>query len=312
MQWNQIKTLFIICFLVLDVYLLFQYFNKQKEDDLSVQDRPDPTIEEQLARENIKVSNLPDQDYNESYITVRQQVLDEAEKKQLSALPNQKNTAIDDKFILSVFDKPVSIPKDAKDSELTALVSKHIIHADEYEFWTWDKKLNVLVFFQQKNDRPVYFNQNGMILVFLNENNEMTGYTQTMLAKPEQSKADNKKLIKPIKAVETLYKSNQLNSGSEITKADLVFYTRVPLRNGVQVFVPTWKLAVTDKDEKKSFFVNAIEGFIIQSDETRFMTNTIEEDIDRIQNTEFDSKLKERIIQMLNDRLELINRGEDS
>ncbi|WLV24668.1 two-component system regulatory protein YycI [Aciduricibacillus chroicocephali] len=312
MQWNQIKTLFIICFLVLDVYLLYQYFNKQKEDDLSVQDRPDSTIEEQLARENIKVGDLPDQEYKESFIRVRQHALSESESKQLKDLPNQQSIAIDGKFILSIFDKPIALPKGVKNDEIDNIIGNNIIHPDEYEFWTWDKKLNVLVFFQKKMDRPVYFNQNGMILVFLNDKNEITSYTQTMLAKPDDTNNEAEKLIKPVKAVETLYKSNQLSSGSEIKRADLVFYTRVPLRNGVQVFVPTWKLAVNDKDGSKNFFVNAIEGYVIQSDETLFMKNTIEEDIDRIEKTEFDGKLKERLLQTLKERLELINRGEKS
>jgi len=312
MQWNQIKTLFLICFLVLDVYLLFQYFNKQKEDNLSVQDTPDRSIEELLAQENIKIGDLPDKEYNESYITVRQQTLSDEDKKKLEALPNQDSVAIDHKFILSAFEKPVPIPEDAKDEEISSIISKNIMNPDQYEFRTWDKKLNVLILFQKKNERPVYFNQNGMILIFLNDKNEMTGYTQTMLSKPEKTKTDKKTLIKPIKAVELLYKSNQLNSGSEIKSADLVFYTRIPLRNGLQVFVPTWKIAVNDKDEKRNYFVNAIEGFIIQSDETLFMKNTVEEDISRIQKSEFNSKLRGQLLQMLRERQDLINRGEDS
>lgn len=312
MQWNQIKTLFIICFLVLDVYLLYQYFNKQREDDLSVQDSPDSSIEGQLARENIKIGNLPDKEYKESFIRVKQHVLSDSENKQLKDLPNQESFAIDGKFILSNFDKPIALPKGAKGDDIATLISNNIIHSDEYEYWTWDKKLNVLIFFQKKMDRPIYFNQNGMILVFLNDKNEITSYTQTMLAKPDETNSEDEKLIKPIKAVETLYKSNQLNSGSEIKHAALVFYTRVPLKNGVQVFVPTWKLAVNDKDEKKTFFVNAIEGYVIQSDETLFMKNTLEEDIKRIEEKEFDSKLKEKLLQTLKQRLELINRGENS
>jgi len=312
MQWNQIKTLFLVCFLVLDVYLLFQFFNKQKEDNISVQDTPDRSIEEQLVQENIKIGDLPDQEYNESYITVRQQTLGEEEKKQLEDLTNQDSIAIDNKFILSVFEKPVPIPENAKDEEISSIIEKNIMYPDDYKFKSWDKELNVLILFQKKNDRPVYFNQNGMILIFLNDKNEMTGYTQTMLSKPEKTKTDKKSLIKPIKAVELLYKSNQLNSGSEIKSADLVFYTRIPLRNGLQVFVPTWKIAVTDKDEKKNYFVNAIEGFIIQSDETLFMKNTIEEDINRIQRADLNSKLQSQLLQMLNERLDLVNRGESS
>jgi len=308
MHWGQIKTLFIACFLILDIYLLFQFIDKQRDADLRVLESQDTSVEEQFATENIKVADLPDEEYNETYITVRQKVLNEDDKKDLSRLGNQKSTAVDNKFILSAFNKPVPVPEDAKHEEIGDLVKRNIIHAEEYDLWKWDKQLNVLILFQKKNDRPVYFNQNGLILVFLNNKNEMEGYTQTILSKPEKTKSDKKKLIKPIKAVETLYKSNQLNSGDEVKKADLVFYTRVPLRNGVQVFVPTWKIAV---NHDKSFFVNAIEGFAIQSDETLFIKSTIQEDIDRLQRSDLNGSLKSKMLALLNQRLNIINRGED-
>src|SRR5699024_12369246 len=123
----------------------------------------------------------------------------------------------------------------------------------------------------EKAERPIYFNQNGMILVFLNDDNEMIFYTQTMLGEAEP-RAEKKTLIKPIKAIETLYKANELKAGDEITKVDIGFNTRVPLENGIQVFVRIWKVSI---DDEKVYFVNAIEGFVFSGDDNKILTNMI-------------------------------------
>lgn len=311
MEWSKIKTLFILCFLVLDVYLLFQFMNKQKEADLRVQSRSDASIEEQLAMENIKVAKLPDKEYTESYMTIRQRTFNNEDREKLGSLNGQQSRIIEDKLIFSSFNKPIPLPQNGEAKDIESLVKKHVIHPGEYKLWTWDKKLNVLLLFQKKNDRPVYFNQNGMILVYLNEKNEMIGYAQTMLGKQEKTKSEEKTLIKPMKAVEILYKSNQLRSGDEIKKADLVFYTRVPLRNGVQVFVPTWKIVVKHEKETKSFFVNAIEEFVIPSDETLFLKSVTEENIKKLQKTEMVSGLKDQMIIRQEQLLDKINQEEN-
>jgi len=306
MQWSQIKTLFILCFLVLDVYLLFQFFDKQSEADIGVLERQDSPIEEQLEAENIKVPKLPEDVPDESFLSVKPKTFTEDELKKLEDFKNQEAIVINSNFILSEFKDPVALPSGGTNDKIEALVKKSILFSEEYKFWNWNEDMNVLIFFQEKAERPIFFNQNGMILVFLNDDNEMIFYIQTMLGKAEP-RAEKKTLIKPIKAIETLYKANELKAGDEITKVDIGFHTRVPLENGIQVFVPTWKVSVNDE---KEYFVNAIEGFVFSGDEDKFLTDVITTDIESINQLKDQKELKESILNQLEQRLEAINRGE--
>src|SRR5699024_9741688 len=123
-----------------------------------------------------------------------------------------------------------------------------------------------------------------------------------------QPRAGKKTLIKPIKAIETLYKANELRSGDEITRVDIGFHTRVPLANGVQVFVPTWKVQVNNEQD---YFVNAIEGFVFSGDENEFIGDVLTADMENVRKLKDNVQLKDKMLKQLESRLEGFNRGEE-
>ena len=308
MQWGQIKTLFILCFLILNVYLFYQFIDKQNESDLRVKEAPDSSIEAKLKNENIKVGELPQEEKRESFISVKQRTLTDDDKKEIDDLKNQTTMILDDKQILSTFDKPIGISDDAKEDTVATTVKQNVWKGDEYSLWDWNKDINMLVFFQKKKDQPVFFNQSGVLLVFLNDKNEIVSYTQTILGEADDEDSEKKDLIKSIKAVETLYKANELKSGDEITKADIGFYTRLPFENGVQVFVPTWKITVNDE---RHYFVNALEGYAIPSNEAEFLTNTLNSILEKLEELDDDHKQRDTFIKLINDRLTAIEKGQE-
>lgn len=306
MQWGQIKTLFILSFLILNVYLFIQFLEKQKEADLGILESEESTIEEQLENENISIKSLPDELAKEPFISVRQKKFTEDEQKELDGFSDQKTVVIDQNVIVSLFNKPVPISKDESAETIESFVKESFIYPEAYEFWDWNKDLNILIFFQKENERPIYYNQNGMILIFLNEDDEMVFYTQTMLDDAE-SRQDKSSLIKPITAVEKLFNENELQYGDKVTTVNIGFHTRTPLTNGVQVFVPAWKVTVNDE---RDYFVNAIEGWVFSGDEIKFLEESIQLDIERIESISRPKSIKEKILELLNEKLATISRGE--
>lgn len=305
MQWSQIKTVFILGFLILNVYLLIQFLDKQNQEDLSLLEREQSTIEEKLKNENITISqSMSDEEEREPYLSVRQKKLDEDDMEKLDALSNQKIAVINQNFIFSIFEKPVKIPNEELEV-IDGFVKNRFIYPEEYELWHWNKEINVLIFFQEENGRPIYFNQSGIILAFLNDDNELIYYTQTLLGEAD-SRQDKMKLFKRLDAIEALYNANELRPRDDITAVEIGFHTRVPSAEGVQVFVPAWKVTVNDE---RNYFVNAIEGFIFSSNEFKFLKESIEFSIERVQTIE-DEEFKKDTLQLLKDKLEIINRGE--
>lgn len=303
MHWNQIKTLLILSFLILNVYLFVGFMEKKQEQDIGVLEQDESSIEEILKAESIKVKNLPEKEYEETFITVTQR---EFSEKELVVWKNQEPFLINDYFIASKVAKPVSVP-DKVDKEVMNELLKGLVYApEEYNFWSWNEELDVLVFFQNKLERPVYYNQNGLVLLFLDEDNQITYYLQTMLGDTETS-SERRQLIKPIQAIEILYGANDLQSNDEIESVNIGFHTRVPLESGVQVFAPIWKVNVNDK---KNFFVNAIEGFTFSTKEEDFLLETIDASVQRINSSKQNNKVIESILSDLEKRVEDLHKGE--
>lgn len=304
MQWRQIKTLFILSFLILDIYLLIQFLDKQDQENVGILEQDEIAIEHRLEDENITIPDLPDEESNEPFISVRQKVFTDDEIKLLNRFSNQEKALVNN-FIVSIFDKPIKIPNNETEEGIEAIVKSSVIFPEQYSFWDWNQELNVLIFFQEKIGRPVFFNQNGVILVFLNDENEIEFYTQTVLGDADK-REDEKELITPIKAIEALYDANELRAGDDVTNVEIGFHTRVPLENGVQVFVPAWKVTV---NEENNYFVNAIEGWVFSGDEINFLEESIMHDIERVQSMEDHEGFKQRVLTLLNEKLDVLNRG---
>lgn len=300
MQWSQIKTIFILCFIALNIYLVIQYVEKREQIGANILEREESTIEDQLKDDNIKYGELPEVDLEESFISVEQKEFSDEEIIELGQLKNQRTSVVINKrLIISQFDKPIAIAENQSKEKIQELFEKTFLYSDEYMFWNWNREMNVLMFFQKELNRPVYFNQSGLVLVFLDENDETLFYAQTMLGEGE-SRRDHQSLIRPIDAIETLYDNHELFQDDEITKAEIGFHTRVPLDDGIQVFVPTWKITV---NHERRYFVNALEGFVFASNERLFIQEVIETIKERVEKLEDDEILKENVLSFLRGKL---------
>ncbi|MCJ0931549.1 two-component system regulatory protein YycI [Virgibacillus halodenitrificans] len=309
MQWNQIKTLFILCFLILDVYLLMQFMEKQERADVGVLTSQEETsFESKLEQEDITISDNEVEIEKDSYISVLRREYSDKELSQLADLDKQYVEVIDKNLIVSKFEEPIAIPDKAQSADISKLVKSHIIHPEDFTFWGWNKDRNALLFFQEKENRPIYFNENGMLLVYLNKDNEMEYYTQTMLGEAEEQ-GDLRTLTKPMKAIEILYNANELYAEDNITNTEIGYHTRIPLANGKQVFAPTYKITVNDE---RNYFINAIEGHIFASNDTEFIGDAIQSTLSKIKKLEDEVEWKDSILQLLNQKLQVEgSRGEE-
>lgn len=304
MQWSQIKTLFILCFLILDVYLLLQFVGKQQETDHDVLEKEvETTIQDNLDAENIKITaDLPGENMKGTYISVQQKTFTEEEISKVKAVKDQDTAVIDKALIVSRLKKPIPLAIDASEEEIEAIVKKNlaIISPESYQLWNWNKDHHVLVFFQEKNERSIYFNQNAMLMVFINGKNEISSYAQTLLGE-KKSQNSKESLIKPIKAISALYQKNELNADEKITKVDIGYHTRIPVEDGTQIFAPTWRITV---DNERTYFVNAIEGLINSGNDVAFLASTMSTLIDKVNKIDDNQDLKEYFSNLLNKRIE--------
>ncbi|MBP2078641.1 two-component system regulatory protein YycI [Oceanobacillus polygoni] len=308
MQWGHIKTLFILSFLILNIYLLIQFVDRQQDsEDRDVLDNKESSLEEQLESENI---TLPAMEYDvteSNYISVSQKTFTTEEQSMLNSMDNLTAAVIDNEFIIAQLREPIPIPVNTTPSRIADLLAPYVAYSEEYEFWDWNEEYRVLIFSQLKEGRPVYLNGSAIILAYLNRNNEITHYTQMMLG--ESSKQGTTQTVNPpIQAIATLFYRNNLVQDDEVTEEpSLGYLSRIVSEEGSHVFAPTWKVTVNGS---RNYFVNAIEGLVYAGTDAKFLEETIKDNIKRIEGLPEESEIKEAALRSLERRLEIGNRSE--
>lgn len=303
MQWGHIKTVFILSFLILNIYLIGAFIDRQQE--VGYLENQELTIEDQLASEDISYDNL-DVDITEAtYISVVQRTLSEAELERLDEMDGQDIAVFNNNHIIATLEEPIEIQENTAPEAIETLLQGNVLYGEEYEYWGKNEELNILIFFQTKEDRSIYYNENGLLLVYLNENNEATHYTQTILGESEVQ-GNLVALNQPSQVIGILFNGNYLRRGDEITDINMGYYSRISAE-GIQVFAPTWKIEVNDE---RNHFVNAIEGIIYDSDSYEFYMDIIRQNAAMLNGLAEDDERRTSILPELNKRLELDNRSE--
>ncbi|MBM7552172.1 two-component system regulatory protein YycI [Thalassobacillus pellis] len=272
MQWGQIKTIFILSFLVLDLFLLGQFLGKIEVDVQSANDNT--TIKEQLDLEDIDYSSVPETSPEVSLMNGRRADFSQEDMKAIKGFKGITPEFVTDNLLYVQFDEAVPIEKGASGEEVLDKVEDVTIYSDQYSYWGWNKDLNVILFFQKSNDKTIYYNESGL-LMYIVEDGAITGYYQTRLGNINIDK-EKELSIPPIQAVYQLYDTGYITSGDKVTDMKIGYHSKIQPEpgedSGVQVFAPTWKVTVNGEEDH---FVNAREGTVVEIAEDEFVVDAL-------------------------------------
>jgi regulatory protein YycI of two-component signal transduction system YycFG len=261
MDWSKIKTIFILTFLILDVYLLYQFMKIR--DANKYEFITEASFEDKLKADEIKYGELPKISIKGQYVSAKPKTFTNGD---ISKLKGQSVDLKDGNSLQAKLEKPVQIPSKFEPSDLSSFIKEDVLYGEHYQFWEKDDKKNTITYFQQFENKTLYKNINGMIIFSLNKDNQVISYTQTYLEGIEKL-TEKGEVLPPLKAIETLHQKGILKPKSKITRVELGYSTLIQLAAS-QVLAPTWHIVVNDKE---SLFVNAFEGQIIDfsSDENK-------------------------------------------
>ncbi|OEH93080.1 two-component system regulatory protein YycI [Bacillus solimangrovi] len=260
MDWNKIKTIFILTFLILDLFLVFQFIDKRNTTGQLSWIR-ETKIEEQLKAENIKYPEFLEEDVDSPFISAEQKSF---VKDELREFDDQTITIIQDGPIVSILDNPFPLSEDHFKNNLHEFLKDHVYEGDQYTYWSWSGETNKLLLFQTYEDQPIYYNESGLLSIQLDGNNQVIGYEQTYLENIQEvsDEGNYTNIFHGMRAIESLYRKNHLTFGNEITDMKLGYFKVVPISGDVQFFAPTWHIQI---DNETNYFVNAVEGQIMES-----------------------------------------------
>lgn len=208
MDWARIKTIFIIAFLALNIYLGYEFYKLYKSSQYDY--ISEATIESQLSADEIEIVSLPKNVSKGKYLTASPKRFTKEELAEMAEgrLNGQSVTIINDTVIESYLEKPYKISANFSPNELAAFLKNNVIAGEEYSFWERDPVNNTITYYQKVNDKVLFNNMNGELTFYLNEDNEIVYYRQTLLEDFEEF-PDEETLLQPIKAIEILYENGK-------------------------------------------------------------------------------------------------------
>ena len=176
-------------------------------------------------------------------------------------------------------DKPVKLQESATRNKYEEFVHSFVNEGDNYTLWSVDEEKREATFFQKVNNLTLYYNIQGYVKIYWNEENRVYEYEQTMLEKHE--KLEKKpKLLTSSQVLQVLYGKNLLKPDSQILKMNLGYSTIIQITQ-TQVFAPTWEIRIrlADKTEE-TYFLNAENGKIVDIQNDLLEIVEQEEDLD--------------------------------
>jgi regulatory protein YycI of two-component signal transduction system YycFG len=272
LDWNKTKTIFIIVFSILNVFLYSLFLNKHT-DAQNVQILGESSIEEALRLDNITYPELPVYKKESFFVSAK---IVTFTPDQVDLLENQIVTeSLEGTLLESVLEAPFSIRNAKGDYSFPEFLLKYVLNGSDYVLWEVNEEERQALFFQKVNENPIYFNKNGMLTVHWDEDSKVTNYEQRMFGEFESF--NPKKLLIPIEAINALVTKGHLKPDSTVLGMALGYSTLVQLKT--QVFAPTWHVRVELRDgEIEDYFINAIDGKIIEFQ--RELIEPIEHDIE--------------------------------
>lgn len=258
MDWSKTKSVFILTFLILNIFLGYQLVEKRDSSQLDV--ITELSIDEKLAAEEIKYEALPKEPKELSYISGKVKVFTEDDIKSLKDQDVNIETA---GVLKGVFKEPIKLSL-TDQVKIQQFVKDHMLSGDSYTVWSVDEEAGVIVLVQQYKNYKVFGqspNISGVIYLYLDEDHEVESYEQTWI--PEFKEHELEQLITPMETLENLFNNFHLKSGSHVSKMEIGYYPLVPYSES-QLLAPAWHVVI---DDKIDIYVNAIEGQILNKTE---------------------------------------------
>lgn len=253
MDWSKTKTIFIIVFLILDCFLVYQFMEKRNSSQLDV--ILETTIEEQLKANGITYVELPKEVTKAAYVSGKSRAFTAADTKKLSA--QKVKIEEGETKLKGTFLHPIALNV-SDPYQLREFLRRYILDGEQYALWSFDEGEGTVICYQVYEGKMIYGNENSKLIIHVNKQQKAISYEQTML--DDLEKYERKQDIVPaIKALETLYRKGHLQPGDRVTKVELGYYGLVQF-TASQVLTPTWHIVVNRKED---YFVNAFEGQVI-------------------------------------------------
>ncbi|GEK88614.1 Two-component signal transduction system YycFG, regulatory protein YycI [Alkalibacterium putridalgicola] len=265
MDFKKIENIFLITFLLLNIYLLVSYFNRN-----DIQQATSAPGQVNLIREmeqiGIELPTLQEEEREVYYVQAdSNQLLEE----NVDQLENQAGSvAADGSLYTSILSDPIEIEGNPDDGFTEAdfarlnefILSDSVLFGDEYTYLRYDRSQNRFVYAQVVEGIPVA-DGTSEISLFYGSDGNIISYQQTY-AGPMIPQGTTQAIITDRQAIEVLFQNNEISSNSVVGQPILSYYRTLHLED-LSMYGPVWYVPVRDTGGERILRVDALERTII-------------------------------------------------
>nr|WP_175476241.1 two-component system regulatory protein YycI [Evansella caseinilytica] len=259
MDWSRTKSIFIVTFLMLNIFLTYQLTEKLTAGDLKLLTQG--TIHDTLAEHDIVLAFTdPEQIRTDSPITGALRAFTEEDTAELW---NGQHIEIqNDTVIYSVLDAPYQLPEQNIEAGIDFFLDNYVLNGNEYQLAIVDYEKGRIGLFQTYNGNAVEYAEGRYpLLLDLTEDMQIEAYHQFYMDMTQHGR--EQEMLTPLRAIEALFEEQLIPVNTVIEEVEPVYYGLLELNGDFQIFGPMWKVHVNDKH----YYVNAINGAIQPTNE---------------------------------------------
>lgn len=256
MDWSKTKTIFIITFLMLNIFLGTQLYSKVTGSHMGI--LSEETLPERLESNRIEVQlDEPEEVVEASPITVTPRIMVGAMNS--GELVRQDAELVDDLTLYSELDSPYRLVDANLSASVNAFLQQYVFQGERYAIASYYEEEQKIGLLQTHEGRKIdqYEETNYHLILHVNDDFAVEAYEQSALNVSDQGRMQE--LLSPMKVIEKLMNEHQIRVNTVIEEAELGYYSSLQVEEAdYQVYVPVWRILADDQ----YFYVDAQKGEI--------------------------------------------------
>ena len=275
MDFKRIEWIFIVTFLFLNAFFLYQ-ISAKNQDNFTGSQTGQVDLVAEMENQGITLPKFDNEEYKIPYVQAEANNLLEENKGELT----KQTGTMDDTGLLyvSILSNPITLSSTENLSSTDIqkinafLKSSNVLFGKEYEFIRYMPNIKQIIYGQVANNVPIA-DGTATITLHLSGDKEIISYEQTY-AGPVTVQGESRTLITDKNAVEILYQNTKIAADSKVGKPLLTYYRTLNL-DELSMYAPVWSVEVESGTDSHIEWVDAVSGSVLQDISSEKKPNSV-------------------------------------
>lgn len=273
MNFRKVEVIFIIAFLILDIFLINIFWDKYIGTFNQAIASQSVDIETEFQTNNISYNDPSDEILTTPFIRTKNKTITIDEVLSVTSDTQSVEVVSESSQIISQINEPVPLKGvDANTvsgtlsedtlNQLDNFVDSEIYDGNLYQFVTYDQNAGTILYMKQTTENYPIADGSSEIVFQVNENYAVYGYEQTVTGE-SAAQGEDRTVITQAQALGNAFLNNSIPDDATIVTSFLSYRQTLMLEE-ITLYHPVWTLFIQSSEgTTQRVFVDAINGSIL-------------------------------------------------